>query len=380
MNIRNISLAAIIIVILSVICVFVYTGMSGSEYSPKTIININNAIAAILAYIAVIVIGPVPGELTIETKLKLSALCVFSPVIFGVLLWPAISPESPYEIISIANGSFGFAGFAIFAAAAFLCGALVAVLPGDFGLDASRTAVPLGISVAAVRGGFVTDATARLSDISQISGTYNIFAIESFLWAVIAAAGFAGSFAARKITDQDTGLNDFTPLVKNWQRSITAVAAVTAVSMVVISILAVSPGLRDRELHGLMIQPGNGQTAFAVLATFTLCGWAGMRYFNINYLPACISAVILPVAIRLFAFKQEDILNLTQRYPLTFLTNPNLAITPVIIISFGMIGAVCGYWLAVLQKRNAAISGEEAAVEVANLAARTATGAAAGKP
>ncbi|AQQ71281.1 hypothetical protein SMSP2_01652 [Limihaloglobus sulfuriphilus] len=380
MNIRKISLAAILIVLISMLCAVVYTGMSGSQYNPKTMININKAIAAILAYIAIIVIGPVPGELTVETKLKLSALAVFSPVVFGILLWPAVSPESPYELVSLSSGSLGFAGFIIFTAAAFLCGGLTAIVPGEFGLHASRAAVPLGISIAAVRSGFVTDATARLSDVSQISQTYNIFAIESFLWAVIAAAGFAGSFAARKLTNQDTGINDLKPLVKGWKQSVMAVAAITAVSMIVISILGTSPGIRDRELSAIMLQPGNGQAAFAVLAAFTLCGWAAMRYFKINYIPACIAAVILPAAIRLFAFKQEDILNLTQRYPLSFLTNPSLALTPVMIISFGMIGAVCGYWLAVLQKRNAALAGEEAAVEMANLAARTAVGVADGKP
>ena len=71
------------------------------------------------------------------------------------------------------------------------------------------------------------------------------------------------------------------------------------------------------------------------------------QFLRCNYICAVIATVVVSF-LGLSKYGTEEVLGaLGQRWPAVFFPNVLVAITPVQIVSFGCIGAVTGYWLAI---------------------------------
>ena len=105
--------------------------------------------------------------------------------------------------------------------------------------------------------------------------------------------------------------------------------------------------LNDDQLGLLVAQPERGQIAFAVLVSFGVAGFVVKRFLGCSYLWPCIVTGFLTFISVLTYINESSMARLSERFPAVFFISPVLSILPVQMVSFGVIGSICGYWLGV---------------------------------
>ena len=102
------------------------------------------------------------------------------------------------------------------------------------------------------------------------------------------------------------------------------------------------------EISGVDLrQPTNRQIAFAAIVSFGLAAFVVKPVWNASYIWSALATVIVSCGAMNLAAKKEVLSYMANNWPINFFPQPAYAILPIQIISFGIIGAVIGYWLAV---------------------------------
>jgi len=272
-------------------------------------------------------------------------------LVIGVLAWPMAEPARPYDVVSFAEGagSLGWADFPKLAALAFLTGLAGYFISFPYGRQLGVLVVPAGLSIWALRGGRMASLMICRSDVSQQAQLLGQLKWEPLVWLAIVLAGCAGAYF--------TGILDYIKALKDKEKP--ALSRGRAVNILIglvcslllvhfcINLLVRDVSLYDRQLGTVTGQPQVAQIAFGVAAAFCLAAFVMKRFLHIGFIwPMAASGLIAAFSTAIYT--RQDVLEYILRvWPGSFFANSVASVLAVQMVSFGSLGAIAGYWLAV---------------------------------
>jgi hypothetical protein len=220
-----------------------------------------------------------------------------------------------------------------------------------FGGQIGITAAPAGLAVWSLRSG----SLSRIFQASPTAGerikVYSLLKFEGFLWLAIAICGFLGAVLADKIfrrrpVELPDKIKPMFPLPWFLAIPISIIGSVFVANFL-INILAIDVSYPDQKLGSITAQPANLQIAFAVLMSFAACGFLAKTVVGSKGFWSAIASAVVIYYSAISYGKSDVMVYLSSTWPANFYSKPVIAVLPIQLVSFGCLGAVWGYWLAV---------------------------------
>jgi len=289
-------------------------------------------------------------ELSWPMRLRIGASAAIGVILIGFWAWPLAAPSEPFGVVSLANGSISPGGAMILAGLAFLAGLLAYFLSWPYGREIGVLAVPSGLAVWAVRTGSMANLMQTNPDLLQRQALFTTLKWEPAFWLAVVALGFLGVFAGGTIRSkyQSNRVQKETTTKSNiYLNSAIALVGSGLITQVCIGILARNVRMYDSELGSVVAQPTVGQIVFAVFVSFGIATFIVKEFLNAGYsLPIIGGTVVMFYNINTYA-RQSVLEHLIQTWPPVFFPNAVISILPVQMVTFGTLGGIAGYWLAV---------------------------------
>lgn len=289
-------------------------------------------------------------ELSWLTRVKVTAVLVLGVVVWGVFMWPFVAPQDPMGAVTLVGKAISFPHIGIAILVAFCAGFLSYFIGWPYGREIGVLAAPAGLAAWAVRGGDMAELMRTHGDTAQRKTLYQSLSWEGIVWFVIAAAGYCGVMAAAKLIPSSGAPMEIHPPAeksKNAFQGILAFAAAALIAAFGISMLAKGVVFVDKNLGSVLGQPANGQLAFAALVSFGLAAFIVKRFWDADYIWPALATMVVSLGAMHFAGRNDVLSYMAGNWPTNFFAKPAYAILPIQIVSFGCIGSVVGYWLAV---------------------------------
>jgi len=288
-------------------------------------------------------------ELSWLTRAKVTAVLVLGIVVWGVPLWHFVTLDDPMGAVTL-SGHISTTHIAMTIGIAFAVGFAAYFIAWPYGREIGILAVPAGLAAWAARSGDMAELMRTHADVVQRQTLYRSLSLEGFVWFAIAAVGYCGVMIAAKLIPSSGASAEIHPPAEKSNRvvqGIFALVAAAAIAAVGITLLAKDVEFNDKTLKTVLGQPTNAQIAFAALVAFGLAAFIVKQFWNASYIWSAIATVIVSCGVMNLAAKKEVLSYMADNWPINFFGQPAYAILPIQIISFGIIGAVTGYWLAV---------------------------------
>ena len=288
-------------------------------------------------------------ELSWLTRIKVAAVLSLGIIVWGVGIWHFIVIKDPMGAVTL-SGNITVTHIAIMAGIAFAAGFAAYFIGWPYGREIGILAVPSGLAAWAIRSGDMAEIMRTHADIAQRQELYRSLGWEGIVWFAIAAAGYCGVMIAAKLIPSSgvpAEIHPPTSKSKTVVRDIFALVAATMVAAAGISMLAKDVAFNDKTLGIVLGQPANRQIAFAAVVSFGLAAFVVKRFWEASYIWPAIATVIVSFVAMNLAGSGGTPDYMTSNWPANFFSQPMYAILPIQIISFGVIGSVIGYWLAV---------------------------------
>ena len=288
-------------------------------------------------------------ELTWPIRIRIIASAVVGIFLIGILCWPLAAPAEPLGIVYLQN----LTGLGLFylIAVSLLCGIISYFIARPYGKEIGILAVPAGLAILSIRCGNIANIMQINADIQSKLSIYNNLRFESFFWLLLVLAGFAGVFAADLIPGAKAENKDkpTKTIVKAniYMNSAIAVFGSILITGICIMILAQDVRFSDSKLGSVIAQPAKGQVVFAVTISFFVAGFSSKKFLNVSYFwPILATAFVTSISI--MAYVNANTLEyMSGLWPANFFSNPIVSILPIQMVSFGTLGAIWGYWMAV---------------------------------
>jgi hypothetical protein len=307
------------------------------ELSWLLIFKIGVSLAGVLAGIGMF------SELSWAVKLKLTATLLVGIILIG-LLAPLGTPVEPFGAVSVP----AFGGAITLAGLAVLAGFIGYFLSWPNGREIGILAVPAGLAIWAVRCGNMAELVQLNPTLAQRQVLFAALKWEPIFWLAIVAAGFGGVLIGQRIVTRRLAF--VTRATSDERRATNAIIAVVGSAFIAqfcIGIFAQDVSVPDHRLGSVVAQPSVGQIVFAVLVSFGIAAFIVKKFLNASYLwPTVASALVTGFAIVTYV-RQDTLQYLIEYHPPVFFSNVVASILPVQMVSFGALGSIAGYWLAV---------------------------------
>jgi hypothetical protein len=266
-------------------------------------------------------------------------------VVVGVWAWSWAAPNDPMGLVRTSNMSL--ANQVLLIGVAGLLGFVCYYLAWPYGFEVGVLAVPAGLAVWASRSGSVASLLQAFPSAEQRVNVFSGLRWDAFYWVLVVFAGIGGAYVARKLSPSPS-----LPIKEAYDApklpaSIGPVVAVLA-SLLVAQLL-LNGFSQDVRVTNEMIasQPVTRQAAFATMIAFGGAAYLVRHFFNVSYIWSLLAAPLL-YCLGTFVHTRTTVLaGLAEQYPAICLSNALFGIIPIQLISFGSIGAVIGYWLAI---------------------------------
>lgn len=280
-------------------------------------------------------------ELSWPMKLRIAAVAaVGAGLIYGV--------ARPLAGVSARSGAVGYDDAVLLVGLAFLAGLIGYFVSWPYGREIGILAAPAGLAVWAVRAGTMGSLFQLNPTVVQRQEIATSLKFEAILWLAVVAAGFAGALLGQRIRPsfqlKRTKENPKSDPSK-YMNAVAAVAGSAFIAYVLIGRLAQDITMPDNILQSVVGQPAVGQVAFAVLISFGVAAFAVKKFLDVSYIWPAIATVVV-AAFSMHNYSGE-VSYLAQNWPAVFFDSPVAAVLPVQMVSFGALGAVAGYWMAV---------------------------------
>ena len=288
-------------------------------------------------------------ELSWLTRIKVTAVLVLGIVVWGVVLWHFVSLDDPMGAVTLA-GHISVAHIAMTIITAVVVGFAAYFIAWPYGREIGILAVPAGLAAWAVRSGDMAELMRTHADVVQRQNLYRALGWEGIVWFAIAGVGYCGVMLAAKLIPSGGAPVEIHPPAEKSNgvvQGIFALAAAAAIAAAGITMLARDVAFNDKTVITVLGQPTNRQIAFAAIVSFGLAAFVVKQVWNASYVWSAIATVIVSCGAMSLAAKKEVLNYMADNWPSNFFPQPAYAILPIQIISFGIIGAVIGYWLAV---------------------------------
>jgi hypothetical protein len=281
-------------------------------------------------------------------KLRIAAAAAIGVVLVGYLARPLAAPADPLGVFRmpvVGINCLFVLGLAV------ISGFLAYFAAWPFGREIGILAVPAGLTIWSVAAGGMTQVILANGGLAQRQALYAQIKWEPLFWLTVVAAGFIGVLLAQKSrpTQPPAEQPAEKPQPKSTVYINTGIALVGSVliGQFLVQLFAQDVRFFDQQLGFVTGQPRTGQIVFAILAAFAIVGFLAKKFLNVSYIwPAVASSLVTGYVV--IAYLKGDTLSyLAGNWPAAFYTNTVLAILPVQMVTFGSLGAVAGYWMAV---------------------------------
>jgi hypothetical protein len=304
-------------------------------------------------------------ELSWLMRLRIAAAMCAGALLIGLLGWPSAAPAEPFG--AVAAGNLDGGGIVRLLALSFLSGFFAYFLSWPFGKQIAVLAAPTGLAVWSIRSGSMANLMQVNSTLDARMAVLEKLRWESFFWLAVVLAGFAGVYLASQIgirlrqdfggqapAERDKGTEigfraDFKKLkqgIKNVN-ILTAVLGSALIAVIIILQLARDEKVYDERLGYLTGQPDKGQIVFAVIAGFAAAGFAVKKFLGLSFFWSILAVLVITVFFSITYANRTTVEHLTANWPAVFFANSVVCILPIQMISFGSLGAIAGYWMAV---------------------------------
>jgi hypothetical protein len=284
-------------------------------------------------------------ELSWINKLRIAAVATLGIVVIGILAWPLAAPQDP--MLPVRAWMIGpFATFALLVLA-FAVGFAGYFIAWPHGREIGILAVPLGLTIWAVRSGPLSALTQIYRDVADRRTLQYSLSFEPVYWLLIVAAGFAGVLAAqslRPVPHAPTKAGPPTNL-RDPNSYFNVLAALVAA--VVVSYFFVGVFVQNLGMPGVVAQPDIGQTVFGVTAAFALAAFVVKKVLNLTYIWPALASLFLSVLAQAILYRGDVMQKFAETRPATLFPHSILAILPVQLVALGTLGSIIGYWMAI---------------------------------
>ncbi len=292
-------------------------------------------------------------------RLRIIATMAVGIVFLGFLAWPMIKPAQPLGAITLFAGDINLFAAICCVLLAYLAGVISFFVCYPIGGYVGPLAAPAGLSIWALITGNMSSLITVNNTLVSRQRLYSTLKWEGFFWLGVIGAGYLGVMSAqllmRKFTPHgayakpDITTSDpkrkFSP-----NKALTIAIAFIATILIThfaIGIFAQDVRIFDSELGSVTGQPEAAQIAFAVMLSFGIAGFVLKKFLNVSYLvTAFATAIVTYVAITISA-KPDVLAHMVENWPVAFFPRATGAILPIQIVSFGAIGSLAGYWIAI---------------------------------
>jgi hypothetical protein len=286
-------------------------------------------------------------ELSWLMRLRIAAAMCVGALLIGLLGWPSAEPTEPFGIVKA--GNLDAVGMSRLVILSLLSGFIAYFLSWPFGKEIAVLATPTGLAVWSIRSGSMTNLMQLNSTVEARQAMFASMRWESFFWLAVVLAGFAGVHLANQVRQKCWFKVDF----KKTKQIITNVNLLAGafgsalIAGLIITQIAQDGNVYDEKLGYLAGQPVIGQTAFAVMVGFGAAGFAAKKFLGLSFIWSILATAILTAFVSITYVNQTTLEHLTANWPAVFFTNSLVSILPIQIVSFGSLGAIAGYWMAV---------------------------------
>jgi hypothetical protein len=339
-------------------------------------------------------------ELSWPMKFRIGAVCGVGIVLIGILAWPLSGGTDPFSTVLAVN--LAAADILSLIGLSVLAGFLCYFIAWPYGREIAILAVPTGLAVWAIRTASMAtliQQKATLANqqaqtiIETVAKRQEIFAAVKWaplFWLGIIAAGFLGVALAHLIAaGLQNALSKGSTAMPTWRQIFAfgttehalapkstfseqsapsgegqegktspasrlnflinpAIGIIGSLLLVQFCIMLLAQDVRfsDSNLGSVVGQPAVGQIVFAVIASFGIAAFVIKVFLNVSYIwPIIASAFVNAYAISLYV-NQAVLEHLVKSWPAVFFSKSVLAVLPIQMVSFGCLGAIAGYWLA----------------------------------
>ena len=274
-------------------------------------------------------------ELSWPMKLRIAAAAAIGVLLVGILARPMAEPFARVE-------AMGTRDAAILVVLAFVAGLIGYFVSWPFGREIGILAVPSGLTIWAVRSGSMAGLIQLNPTVDQRMALVTSLKWEPFFWLAVVAIGYIGVLLGRKLTPNknQASQEESESGPGKYLNAIIALVCSVAIAQFCIKIIA-----QDVKLGSVIGQPAVGQVVFAVLVSFGCAAFIAKKFLNVSYIwPSIASAFVTTVMLTIYA---RDIPYLVQNWPAAFFSNSVISVLPVQMVTFGTLGSVAGYWMAI---------------------------------
>jgi len=286
-------------------------------------------------------------ELSWPIKFRIAASALTGILLIGIWGWPLAAPDDPFGVVSAPsiNSAAMLAGLAIFA------GFLASCFSWPYGREIGVLAVPSGLAVWAIRSGDMAALMQQNPSLAQRQAIFASFRFESIFWLAIIGAGFLGVFlahTAERTKKDDSEVQKPTESKTHIYLNRTLAIVLSAVIVqIFICILAKDFSISDNKIGLVTTLPAVGQIAFALIVAFAIAAFVAKKFLQSSYIYSMVACSLVSIYSLTFYVKEESLRHLAQNWPANFFTHPSVAILPIQMASFGVLGAIVGYWIAI---------------------------------
>lgn len=286
-------------------------------------------------------------ELTWPMRLRIAAAMGIGAILVGFICWPCAAPDDPFGIVDA--GNLDKAELVRIFIIAFICGFFAYFASWPFGKQIAVLAAPTGLAVWSIRDGSMGKLLQVNSTVDQRLAIFQALRWEAFLWIAVVLVSFGGVYLAAILSGKTSIKADFERLKKGISNVniLTAIAGSALIAAVVILQLARDEKIYDEKFGWLIAQPSIAQIAFAVIVGFGAAGFAVKKFLGLGFFWSILAAPVIMAFFSITFLNRPTIEAITARWPAVFFVNSIVCILPIEMVSFGTIGAITGYWLAV---------------------------------
>lgn len=288
-------------------------------------------------------------ELSWPIKARIAAVALVGIFLIGILCWNMVSPSDPYTMVRMPGFGKAIILGILSVAVGFMC--YFAAWP--YGREIGVLAVPCGLIVWGLRSGSIAE---MLQQMPLLSGRGELFASikwEALFWLAIVGAGAVGVLLGQFIycpkAEPSQDIHSHKSIISLGKYRVAAIAFFGAVvfGQIFISIFAAGVHLPDNIIGSVVSQPAGGQIAFGVIAAFCIIEFLLKFFFDAGCLWPIIASGFVIASGQIFHAGGTTLGHLSWQWPAVFFSNSVMAILPVQMVSFAVIGTVIGFWIAV---------------------------------
>jgi hypothetical protein len=290
-------------------------------------------------------------ELSILTRLKITAVLALGVVVIGIFAWPLVRPSDGIGAVTVFGGGINPLDLVIVVVLALLVGFLAYFISWPYGREIGILAVPAGLCVWALRSGDMAGLLQLNPLVQQRQNVYSTLRWEGLFWLGIIGVSFAGVLLAQRIIPAQCKKTVDTKAGKfNFNKYVNIVISVLGSGLVAqfcISMLAKDTTMYDEQLGAVLGQPAVGQICFAVVVAFLAAAFVVKRLLNSSYIWPVVATAVLCFLAMSAAGRTALLQHLVENWPASFHARAVFSILPVQLVAFGTLGSVIGYWLGV---------------------------------